>query len=262
MVDLVAQCKIACDELIDATGRAATLAVLQMSAIEAAVGAPQQGRKHAGEVVCYGHRPRQVFLDERKLQVTRMAETAGVSRSAASWATVQTSQAEIEALVSRRFDDLKLLAAYVDRRNFGEDAMDGAVGLDSEGHMHVPGIREGTTENATVVTDLLEDIVLRCADTKRKMLFVIDGSKALRRYQRRLRYRPEGITLPRTQAAQRARLAAQGRQAWGQKRAAGGLETGHGQGHRAHQEAGRIAGAKVSAGGGQSAGRPGGAFHR
>ena len=54
------------------------------------------------------------------------------------------------------------------------------MGLDSEGHKHVPGIWEGTTENATVVTDLLEDMVLRSADTKRKLLFVIDGTKALR----------------------------------------------------------------------------------
>ncbi len=109
-----------------------------------------------------------------------MAETTGASRSAAIWATVQGSQAEVGALVSRRIDDLKLLAVYVDRLNFGEYAMDGAVGLDSEGHKHVPGIREGTTENATVVTDLLGYVVLRSADTKRKLLFVIDGTKALR----------------------------------------------------------------------------------
>jgi transposase-like protein len=42
------------------------------------------------------------------------------------------------------------------------------------------GIREGATENSTVVTELLEDIVARGVDPKRKMLFVIDGSKALR----------------------------------------------------------------------------------
>ena len=71
MVDLVAQCQMACDELIDATGRVAILVVLQMSAIEAAIGAPQQGRKRAGEVVCCGHWLRQVFLGERKLQVQR-----------------------------------------------------------------------------------------------------------------------------------------------------------------------------------------------
>ena len=49
-----------------------------------------------------------------------------------------------------------------------------------EGNKHVLGIREGATENSTVVTELLEDIVARGVDPKRKMLFVIDGSKALR----------------------------------------------------------------------------------
>ena len=58
--------------------------------------------------------------------------------------------------------------------------MIGAVGVDSEGNKHVLGIREGATENSTVITALLEDIVSRGVDRKRKMLFVIDGSKALR----------------------------------------------------------------------------------
>ena len=58
--------------------------------------------------------------------------------------------------------------------------MIGAVGVDSEGNKHVLGIREGATENSTVITALLEDIVSRGVDRKRKMMFVIDGSKALR----------------------------------------------------------------------------------
>ena len=35
----------------------------------------------------------------------------------------------------------------------------GAVGVDVEGDKHVLGIREGATENSTVITALLEDIV-------------------------------------------------------------------------------------------------------
>jgi transposase-like protein len=54
------------------------------------------------------------------------------------------------------------------------------VGVDVEGNKHVLGIREGATENSTVITELLEDIVSRGVDPKRKILFVIDGSKALR----------------------------------------------------------------------------------
>ena len=115
-----------------------------------------------------------------KAVIPEMAETAGVSRSAVSRAAIEASEAEVEALLSRRFDDLKLLAIYIDGLIFGDYTMIGAVGVEVEGNKHVLGIREGATENSTVIAELLEDIVARGVDPKRKMLFVIDGSKALR----------------------------------------------------------------------------------
>jgi len=219
-----------CDELIDVTGRAAIQAVLQLSAIEAAGGPRQQGKRRAGDVVFYGRQAGQVHLSDRKLEVQRprlrrkgrrsqevevpayaamqnpapmgarmldillrgvstrnykqvipqMAETAGVSRSAVSRATIEASEAEVEALLARRFDGLKLLVIYIDGLLFGDYTMIGAVGVDSEGNKHVLGIREGATEHSTVVAELLEDIVARGVDPQRKILFVIDGSKALR----------------------------------------------------------------------------------
>jgi transposase-like protein len=230
MVDLIEQCQMACDELIDVTGRATIQAVLQLSAMEAAGGPPQQGKRRSSDVVFYGRQAGQVMLSDRKLEVERprlrskgprsqevevpayaamqnrgamgarmleilmrgvstrnykevipaMAETAGVSKSAVSRRVVEASEAEVEALLSRRFDGLKLLVIYVDGLIFGDYTMIGAVGVDSEGRKHVLDIREGATENSTVITELLEDIVSRGVDPKRKMLFVIDGSKALR----------------------------------------------------------------------------------
>ncbi|MGC9200183.1 MAG: IS256 family transposase, partial [Acidobacteriaceae bacterium] len=112
--------------------------------------------------------------------IPAMAETAGVSRSAVRGRVVEASEAEVQALLSRRFDELRLLVIYIDGRVFGDYTMIGAMGVDSEGNKHVLGIREGTTENSTVITELLEDIVSRGVDPKRRMLFVIDGSKALR----------------------------------------------------------------------------------
>jgi putative transposase len=230
MVDLIAQCRFACDELIDVTGRAAIEAVLQLSANHAAGGPAQQGKRRPGEVVFHGRQAGQVMLSERKLEVERprlrtrgrtgreieipayaamqngeqmgarmleilmrgvstrnykeviatMAETVGVSKSAVSRRVVEASEAEVEALLNRRFDGLKLLVIYIDGLIFGDYTMIGAVGVDVEGNKHVLGIREGATENSTVITALLEDIVARGVDPERKMLFVIDGSKALR----------------------------------------------------------------------------------
>jgi transposase-like protein len=230
MVDLIEQCRMACDELIDVTGRAAIEAVLQLSANQAAGGPAQQGKRRTGDVVFHGRQSGQVMLSDRRLEVERprlrtrgrhgrevevpayeamhngeqmgarmleilmrgvstrnykevipsLAETVGVSKSAVSRRVVEASEAEVEALLSRRFDELKLLVIYIDGLIFGDYTMIGAVSVDSEGNKHVLGIREGATENSTVVTELLEDIVARGLDPKRRMLFVIDGSKALR----------------------------------------------------------------------------------
>jgi transposase-like protein len=56
-----------------------------------------------------------------------------------------------------------------------------AVGVDIEGRKHVLGLTEGATENAVVVKGLLEDLVERGVKPGRRRLFVIDGSKALRK---------------------------------------------------------------------------------
>jgi transposase-like protein len=230
MMDLIEQSRMACDQLIDVTGRAVLQAVLQLSAAQVAGGPPQQGKRRSAGVVFYGRQAGQVMLSDRKLQVERprlrrkgrggkeveipaytamqnqsplgghmldtllcgvstrnyknvipqMAETVGVSKSSVSRAVIEASEAELEALLSRRFDDLKLLIIYIDGVVFGEHTMIGAVGVDTEGHKHVLGVREGATENATVVTELLQDVVARGVDPKQKRLFIIDGSKALR----------------------------------------------------------------------------------
>ena len=52
--------------------------------------------------------------------------------------------------------------------------------MDAEGRKHMLGLREGATENAVVVKDLLADLVTRGVDPARRRLFVVDGSKALR----------------------------------------------------------------------------------
>ena len=54
-----------------------------------------------------------------------------------------------------------------------------ALGIDSEGHKQILGLREGHTEHSRVVKALLRDLVDRGLDPERARLFVIDGAKAL-----------------------------------------------------------------------------------
>src|SRR5262249_62401268 len=121
---------------------------------------------------------RGVSTRQYKGVIPEMADTVGVSKSSVSRQTIEASEAEVEALLSRRFDEVKLVIVYIDGMVFGDHVMIGAVGVDTDGNKHVLAIREGATENATVVKELLEDLVARGVKPEQKRLVVIHGSKA------------------------------------------------------------------------------------
>jgi transposase-like protein len=110
-----------------------------------------------------------------------MAETVGVSKSAVSREFVEASAEELRRLAERNFKGTDLLAIYMDGLRFGEYLVVVVVGVDSRGEKHLLGLAEGSTENAAVCKDLLADLVARGLDPAKRHLFVIDGSKALRK---------------------------------------------------------------------------------
>ncbi len=109
-----------------------------------------------------------------------MAQTVGVSKSSVSREAIEASEQVLQALAERRFDDRDILLIYLDGLRFGRHHVLAAVGVDSQGNKHVLGLRQGASENAVVVQELLEDLVARGVRPGRRRLFVIDGSKALR----------------------------------------------------------------------------------
>ena len=63
------------------------------------------------------------------------------------------------------------LAQYDDRRHPLPGPRNlGGLGLDSKGHKHVLGLREGSTESTRVVRSLLSDLVERGLDADRARL--------------------------------------------------------------------------------------------
>jgi putative transposase len=112
--------------------------------------------------------------------IPEMADTVGVSRSTVSRESIEASEAALQQLLERRFDDVELLIIYIDGMHFGDQCVLAAVGVDIQGRKHVLALREGATENAEAAKDLLQHLVEHGVDPSRKRLFVIDGSKALR----------------------------------------------------------------------------------
>jgi transposase-like protein len=109
-----------------------------------------------------------------------MAETVGVSKSQVSRETIEAGERLLKELAERDFAGLEILALWIDGIQLGSYHVLCAVGVDDQGHKHVLGLREGATESAAVAKALLEDLVARGLDPKRRRLFVIDGAKALR----------------------------------------------------------------------------------
>ena len=86
------------------------------------------------------------------------------------------SKAEVEVLLSRCFDGLKLLVIYIDGLHSGDYTMTGAGGVDIEGHTHVLGIGEGATGSTTVVTELREDNMCTWPLTESRVPVAGDGN--------------------------------------------------------------------------------------
>ncbi len=110
-----------------------------------------------------------------------MAEQAGISKSQVSREFIEAGQRMLQSLAEKDLSELDLLVVYIDGIQFGKYHVICAMGVDSDGHKHVLGLREGATENAEVATALLEDLAGRGLDAFARRLFVIDGSKALRK---------------------------------------------------------------------------------
>ena len=105
----------------------------------------------------------------------------GTSRSAVSRRFVAATETALTGLLSRRLDDLDLVAFLVDGVHFGERCCVVALGIGIDGTKHPLAVEEGSTENATLVTDLITGLRDRGLDVTKPILAVLDGAKALSR---------------------------------------------------------------------------------
>lgn len=112
--------------------------------------------------------------------IPEMAESVGVSKSAVSRANIEAGEKLLKELAEKTFDHLDILIVYIDAIVLGDYHVLGAIGVDATGSKHVLGLREGSSENGVVATELLNDLVSRGVKPDRHRLFAIDGSKALR----------------------------------------------------------------------------------
>lgn len=108
-------------------------------------------------------------------------KTKGTSRSAVSRRFVAATTAELDGWLRRDLSGLALTVIMLDGIYIADHVVLIALGFDETGAKHILGVQEGATENRESCTALLRDLVERGVDSRRSMLFVIDGAKAMRR---------------------------------------------------------------------------------
>jgi putative transposase len=108
------------------------------------------------------------------------AEARSTSKSSVSREFVARTGENLEALMSRRLDDVRLAVMMIDGIELKGRTNVVALAITTEGVMLPLRLGEGSTENATVATALLSDLV-EGLEPEQGILFVIDGAKALRK---------------------------------------------------------------------------------
>ncbi len=103
------------------------------------------------------------------------------SKSAISRMFVERTRTAYRELMARPLGDVRLAVMMLDGIHLGERTHVVALGVTTEGVKIPLGLWEGSTENTTLVRNLLADLVTRGLDPQQGILFVIDGGKALRR---------------------------------------------------------------------------------
>ena len=109
-----------------------------------------------------------------------IAETAtSESKSSVSRRFVTGTSAALEGLLGRDLSELEVAVLMVDGVDFAQQMCVVAMIITTDGTKVPVGLRHGDTENKTLVTAMLADLVARGLDYSGGLLVVIDGAKAL-----------------------------------------------------------------------------------
>src|SRR5256886_9554660 len=107
--------------------------------------------------------------------------TRGSSKSAVSRAVVRRTRQRLHEYLARRLDGLEVLALFMDGVVVAQQTVIVVLGITRDGSKVPLGLRLGSTENAVVCTELLQDLLARGLTLAGRGLWVIDGGKGLRK---------------------------------------------------------------------------------
>jgi transposase-like protein len=111
--------------------------------------------------------------------IEELEQAYGIKKSTISDHFIEASRQRLDRLLARRLNDYPICAMLIDGTPFGDQQLITVLGVTIHGHKRILGLRQGATENSTVVRQLLADLAERGVDFEVPRLYVLDGGKAL-----------------------------------------------------------------------------------
>lgn len=108
-------------------------------------------------------------------------EVFGLSKSSVSRKFVKTSAKRLKEFFERRFDREDFVAIFIDGKALLDTMMVVALGIRSDGSKCILGFVEAATEHHKPIKDFLLSLQERGLRIDHETLFIIDGSKGLRK---------------------------------------------------------------------------------
>jgi putative transposase len=113
--------------------------------------------------------------------VEQVSESSGLSKSTFSRQAIKATTAMVKEFEEKNLNDLAIQVVLIDGTRVGEEVNVVAVGIAEDGKKHFMGMEQGPTENAAICMHLLENLIDKGLDPAGEYLFIIDGSKALKK---------------------------------------------------------------------------------
>src|SRR2546427_613654 len=134
---------------------------------------------HLVEPMLAGISPRQYDASLEALPSGR--PTRGSSKSAVSRTVVRRTRQRLQEQLTRRLDGLEVVALFMDGVVVAQQTVIVVLGITRDGGKVPLGLRLGSTENAVVCTELLQDLLARGLTLEGRGLWVIDGGQGPRK---------------------------------------------------------------------------------
>ncbi len=113
--------------------------------------------------------------------VSLATEAFGISASNLSKRFKQGSSDNIKQIQMRSLKQYDIVAIFVDAKRYADDGLMVALGVTMDGHKIVLGIEQSHSENAKAIEQWFDSLIERGLKFETGILFIIDGSKGIRK---------------------------------------------------------------------------------